>query len=165
MDRTGDSHTKWSKSERERQVPYDITFMWNLKYGKNEHNYRTETNSWTESLPKGRGSGIYWVCRCHLLHLEWISNEVLLYSTQKKTIPNHLWWNMMEDIMRKRISGSLCCTAEIERILWINYNVKKIFKRKRKNPMLCLLFCIPKNSVSDMEISKSMQIEVTGSLG
>ena len=23
---------KWSKSERERQIPYDITYMWNLKY-------------------------------------------------------------------------------------------------------------------------------------
>ena len=26
-----DYHTKWSKSERERQIPYDITYMWNLK--------------------------------------------------------------------------------------------------------------------------------------
>ena len=26
---TRDYHTKWSKSERERQVPYDSTYMWN----------------------------------------------------------------------------------------------------------------------------------------
>ena len=32
-DATRDSHTKRSKSERERQVSYDITYMWNLKYG------------------------------------------------------------------------------------------------------------------------------------
>ena len=25
-----------SKSERERQIPYDITYMWNLKYDTNE---------------------------------------------------------------------------------------------------------------------------------
>ena len=25
-------HTKQSKSERERQIPYDITYIWNLKY-------------------------------------------------------------------------------------------------------------------------------------
>ena len=25
-------YTKRSKSERERQTPYDITYMWNLKY-------------------------------------------------------------------------------------------------------------------------------------
>ena len=27
MDITEDYHTKWSKSERERQIPYDITYM------------------------------------------------------------------------------------------------------------------------------------------
>ena len=33
------------KSERERQILYDITYIWNLKYGTNEPIYRTETNS------------------------------------------------------------------------------------------------------------------------
>ena len=36
MDGPRDSHTKWSKSERERQMPYDITYMWNLKYDTNK---------------------------------------------------------------------------------------------------------------------------------
>ena len=31
MDGPGDYHIKWSKSDRERQIPYDITYMWNLK--------------------------------------------------------------------------------------------------------------------------------------
>ena len=35
MDGTRDSHTKWSKSKRERQIPYDITYIWNLKYDRN----------------------------------------------------------------------------------------------------------------------------------
>ena len=26
-----DDQTKWSKPERERQISYDITYMWNLK--------------------------------------------------------------------------------------------------------------------------------------
>ena len=47
MDVTRDYHTKWSKSERERQVSYDITYMWNLKYGINEPIYKTETDSQT----------------------------------------------------------------------------------------------------------------------
>ena len=42
-----DYHTKWSWSERERQIPYDITYMWNLKYGTNEPIYKTETDSQT----------------------------------------------------------------------------------------------------------------------
>ena len=33
------------KSERERQVSYDITYMWNLKYDINELIYETETDS------------------------------------------------------------------------------------------------------------------------
>lgn len=36
-----------SKPERERQMLYDITYMWNLKYGTDELIYRTETDSWT----------------------------------------------------------------------------------------------------------------------
>ena len=46
-DGTRDYHTKWSKSERERQIPYDITYMWNLKYDTNEPTYETETESLT----------------------------------------------------------------------------------------------------------------------
>ena len=42
-----DYHTKGSKSERERQIPDDITYMWNLKYDTNEPIYETETGSWT----------------------------------------------------------------------------------------------------------------------
>ena len=47
MDTTRNSHTKLGKSERERQMPYDITYMWNLKYGTNEPIYNTETDSLT----------------------------------------------------------------------------------------------------------------------
>ena len=34
-----------SKSERERQIPYDITCTWNLNYGTNELIYEAETES------------------------------------------------------------------------------------------------------------------------
>ena len=43
-----DYHTKHNKPERERQIPYDITYMWNLKYGTDELIYETEANSQTE---------------------------------------------------------------------------------------------------------------------
>ena len=36
MDATRYYHIKWSKSDRERQISYDITRMWNLKYDTNE---------------------------------------------------------------------------------------------------------------------------------
>ena len=47
MDGPGDYHTKWSKSERERQTPYDITYVWNLKYDTTELTFKTETASQT----------------------------------------------------------------------------------------------------------------------
>ena len=47
MDATGDYHTKWSQTERERQTPYYITYMWNLKCDTNEPIYETETDSRT----------------------------------------------------------------------------------------------------------------------
>ena len=43
----------------ERQILYDIIYMWNLKYDTNEPIYKTETDSWTWRtdfrLPRWRG--------------------------------------------------------------------------------------------------------------
>ena len=36
MDGTRDSHTKWSKPERKRQMSYYITDVCNLKYGTDD---------------------------------------------------------------------------------------------------------------------------------
>ena len=47
MDATRGYYTKWCKSKRERQIPYDITYMWNLKYDTIEPIYETETASQT----------------------------------------------------------------------------------------------------------------------
>ena len=47
MDGPRDYHNKWSKADRERQIPYNITYMWNLKYDTNELIYETETDSQT----------------------------------------------------------------------------------------------------------------------
>ena len=46
-DVTRDYYTKWSQSGRERQIPYDITYMWNLKYGTNQPIHKTEIVSQT----------------------------------------------------------------------------------------------------------------------
>ena len=37
MDESRDSQTKQNKSDRERQIIYDIMYMWNLNYSTNEH--------------------------------------------------------------------------------------------------------------------------------
>ena len=64
MDEPRDYHTKWSKSERRRQIPYDIIYMWNLKYDRNEPIFETETDSQTQrkDLPlpsEGEGLGVW----------------------------------------------------------------------------------------------------------
>ena len=47
---------KWSKSQRERQVPY-ITYLWNLKYNTNEPIYKTETDSQRKPTCDCQGEG------------------------------------------------------------------------------------------------------------
>ena len=79
------------QSERERQISYDITYMWDLKYDTNELIYKTETDSRTESrhvvakgeVGGGRKDWAFGISRCKLLHLEWINSKVLLYSTRE----------------------------------------------------------------------------------
>ena len=48
MDATRHYHPEWNKSGRERQIPYGITYMWNLKYDTKEPMYETETESQTQ---------------------------------------------------------------------------------------------------------------------
>ena len=48
MDGPKDCHTEWSKSEREREISYDMAYMQNLKRNDtNELIYKRETDSQT----------------------------------------------------------------------------------------------------------------------
>ena len=63
MEGPRDDHSMGSKSDRERQISYDITHMWNLilENDTNELIYKTETDfqisKTTLRLPKGRCGG------------------------------------------------------------------------------------------------------------
>ena len=77
MDGTRGYHTKWSKWKRERQIPYDVTYIWNLIDYTNELFHRKEYHGLGEKTygcrGRGRGSGMDWesgVNRCTLLPLE-----------------------------------------------------------------------------------------------
>ena len=72
----------------ERQIPYDITYGWNLNHDTNELTYETETDSQTQRselwLPRRKSGGMNWefgISRRKLLNIGWINNKVLLYST------------------------------------------------------------------------------------
>ena len=67
MDGSGDYHTKWSKSDRERQISYDITHMWNLKKNWYKWTYLQNRNRPTDlenelmvTRGEGWGRGIDW---------------------------------------------------------------------------------------------------------
>ena len=79
---------------------------------KQIHRYREQTCG----CQCGRG-GMGWesgISRCKLLHLEWINNKVLLYSTGnyiQYSVINH---NGKEyEKMYICVTESLCCTVEI----------------------------------------------------
>ena len=50
-------HTKWSKSKRERKIPYGIIYVWNLKYDTNELIYRTDSSHREQTCQGGVGKG------------------------------------------------------------------------------------------------------------
>ena len=93
------------KSEREKQTPYDFTYIWNQIYGTNETYHRKENHGHGGQTcgcqEEGEGSGRDWefgASRCKLLPLEWISNGILLHITG-----NYVWSLVMEhDNVRNR---------------------------------------------------------------
>ena len=57
MDGPRDDHTKWSKSERERQISYDVAYMWNLKKMVPIHETDSQIQKKNLQLPVGK-SGV-----------------------------------------------------------------------------------------------------------
>jgi len=71
-------------AERERQIPYDLTYMWNVKYDKMNISMKQTDIDNRFVTAKGGEGGKDWefgISRCKLLYIEWIKNRVLLYST------------------------------------------------------------------------------------
>ena len=88
MDGRRDYPTKWSKSEKERQIPYDIICMWNLQHKWTHLQNRNRLIDIESRLvvAKGKegqgrqGMGVG-ICGGKLLYIGWINNKVLLYNT------------------------------------------------------------------------------------
>ena len=121
--------SKWSKSERERQIPCGITYIWNLIYCINEPFHRKETHGLGEQTcgcqGEEGGSEMDWefgVNRCKQLHLAWLSNEILYRELYLVTCYG-TWWRMMWEKEYIYVcvcvykTGSLCHTAESNRTL------------------------------------------------
>ena len=64
MEGTGYHHTKGNKSDRERQISYDITYMWHMKkmiqmnlFTKQKLTHRQRINFWLPWRKRGERMG------------------------------------------------------------------------------------------------------------
>ena len=60
MDGTGEHYAKWNKPGGERQIPYDLTYKWNLINKTNKqakYNQRHWNKEQTDSNQRGGGRG------------------------------------------------------------------------------------------------------------
>ena len=96
-----DSHTKWSKSQRERQIPwYHLNLESNIWHKWIYLQKRNKLIEWRTDLWLPRDKGMDWefgLSRCKPVHLEWIGNEILLYSTGNCYLItcDRTWWRIM----------------------------------------------------------------------
>ena len=126
------------KSEREKQIPYVITYMWNLKYGTSDH--LQERNQVREMENRLGVAGWEAVGRAGSLELVdanyciWRGEAMRSCCTGHGTVSPHLWWNMVEDNMgalSEFIFKFLICTPSsravsyviiyMENILWCGF--------------------------------------------
>ena len=71
MDGPRDNHTKWSKSDRKRQISYDIAYMWNLKrWYKWTYEIDPQIQKISLGLPKGKG-GVAQIRSLGLAYKHW----------------------------------------------------------------------------------------------
>ena len=55
--RTRDSHPERNQSEREKQIPYDITYIWNLIYGTKKLSTEKKIMDLQDRLVVAEGDG------------------------------------------------------------------------------------------------------------
>ena len=80
MDASRDSHSKWSKSERDKyhMISHLEPKMWQKWTCLQTHIYGEQTCGCQRGVGRNGIHCKFGVSRCKLLHLEWIRNEVLL---------------------------------------------------------------------------------------
>ena len=61
MDGHGEHYVKWNKSDRERQITYDVSYMCNLKTKNQAHGYRKPM-----VVARGKGLGVEDMCELFL---------------------------------------------------------------------------------------------------
>ena len=130
-------HPRWSNSDRERQVSYEITNMWDLIKG-HKWTYLQNKNWWLKDfenklmVTKGDRcwqGGMDWrsvTSMCTLWYTEWLANRDLCIA--KGTVFNILWWSIWEKNLRKSICVYVC--------KWIHFVVQRKLSQHCKSTIL-----------------------------
>ena len=117
---------------------------------KQTHRHREQSCGCQGEGGRSGTDGEFGVGRC--THFEWISNEILLYSTGNyiQFLGNRTWWKIIwEKNVCIYMTGSLCCIAEIfktvnqlfpnknefniKRVVWMENNIFYVLLRKTCN--------------------------------
>ena len=122
MDGHRNCHIKWNKSDNEKHISYNITYMWNLKINGYKKTYLQERNRRTSfknkfRLPKiqvgWRGMDQVFVFgKCTLCYMEWLANRALLYSIGNSTqncVITYIWKQSEKEWLC--VLESLCFTS------------------------------------------------------
>ena len=128
MDGTRDSHPEWGKSERERQVPYDITYIWNLIFSTIESFHRKENHGLGEEACgcQGRGEGVGWMGSLGLIYEDyflWNGLVVRSCCVALGAMSSQLWWSMTvrkKECIHVCVTHFPCCTVEKNITYWGN---------------------------------------------
>ena len=87
MDGPGDDHTKWNKSDKETQISYDISYMWNLKKWYKWTYLQNRNTNLDNRLKVMKGRGIDWKFGIDTwLYLKWITYNGILLRHKKEYI-------------------------------------------------------------------------------
>ena len=120
---TRDSHTEWSKPEIKRQIPYDITYLLNLKYGTDDPIYKPETDHGQGEKTCGSQGG---------KRREWDGWAVWGFWMQTVMYGMDEQWGPTVQHRELCVIVLFGCTMEIEETLYINCTLIKIKKKKTK---------------------------------
>ena len=89
------------------QISYDITYLWNLKYGTDDPIYKTETDRGQGEQTYSSQVGVGWDGQG--VWGFWIQTTVI-FGTDRKWVP-------MVQHRELYVIGSFCCTTETEETL------------------------------------------------
>ena len=119
VDRPRDCHIEWNKSEKEKQILFNITFMWNLeKWYRRTYlqgrNRDTDTENKHMDTKGKRGLG--WKGSLELTHTHYDITRT--YCIAQGTLLSALWWTKWEGNPKTgdiciHTADSLWCTTEI----------------------------------------------------